>query len=86
MACSFDIQLKEEPHVYLNKARTAVEKLKGSLVGDDQAGSISVSTPIGDIKAEYAIQGNNVMHINVLDKPFFLSCDKIKMVLKEYIG
>lgn len=86
MACSFDIQLKDEPHVYLNKARSTVEKLKGSMNGDDQAGNLSISTPIGDVRAEYTIQGNNVMHINVTEKPFFLSCDKIKTVLTEYIS
>lgn len=86
MSCKFDVTLKETPIVYINKAKSAIEKLSGQFQGDDKAGTLSVSTVIGDIRARYNIINEQIMHIEVLEKPFFLSCEKIQTVLREYIG
>jgi hypothetical protein len=86
MSCSFDIRLVEAPTVYIDKARSTVQKLKGDFSGDEAGGRLSVDTVIGTIAAAYSIRPDNVMHIEVLEKPFLLSCEKIKTVLREYLG
>lgn len=85
MSQSFSIPVPGTAAEFVTKARAAVEKAGGTLTGDDQAGSINISTPIGSIKARYAISGGSAT-IHVDDKPFFLTMDKIKATLTQYIS
>ncbi len=86
MSCKFELHIKGNPEIYLAQAKAAIEKFKGTLTGDAECGELFVSTPIGKIKASYLIKEGNTMQVEVHEKPLFLSCDKIKTVLQEYIG
>jgi hypothetical protein len=85
MANTFELELKRPAADFIQKARSAAEKNGGTFTGDDKAGSLDISTPIGSIRASYAINGTTAT-ITIHDKPFFLSTDKIKSVLSQYIS
>lgn len=85
MAQSFNILLSGSADQFLGKAKTAVEKAGGTINGDEKAGNIAISTPIGSIKARYEILGATAT-IHVDDKPFFLTIDKIKSTLTQYLS
>lgn len=85
MSKSFSIPISGSADQFISKAKAAVEKAGGTLTGDNQAGSIAISTPVGSIKARYAILGGTAT-IYVDDKPFFLTIDKIRSTLTKYIS
>jgi hypothetical protein len=85
MSRSFSIPVAGSADQFISKAKAAVEKAGGTLTGDNQAGSIDITTPVGSIKARYTISGGNAT-IHVDDKPFFLTIDKIRSTLTKYLS
>ncbi len=84
MSQSFNIPLSGSAEQFLGKAKTAVEKAGGTLNGDEKAGTIAISTPIGGIQARYEIVDTTAT-IHIDEKPFFLSVDKIRSTLTKYL-
>jgi hypothetical protein len=84
MSCTFNLPIKESPEAFEQKVKQAVEKAGGQLTQENGLAVFSISTPVGRVVGSYALQGNEAK-VDISDKPFFLSCDKIKEVLENYL-
>lgn len=85
MACDFDIQLKDSPEAFLSRAQSLAQKLNGSVDGDITKGAFRLSTPFGGVEGSYTVS-DAVVHINVAEKPFFMTCDSVAELMKSKLG
>ncbi|RYE26307.1 MAG: hypothetical protein EOP51_01045 [Sphingobacteriales bacterium] len=84
MSCTFNLPINGTPEAFEEKVKTAVEKAGGQLSQDNGRAVFTISTPVGRVVGNYAIEGTDAK-VDVTDKPFFLSCDKIKEFLENYL-
>jgi hypothetical protein len=81
--CNFSIPFNSSPETLAAKAQQAIMGAGGSFQGDSTAGNFGVSTPLGDIRGSYTIQGSSIM-ITITNKPFLVSCGMIEKQLRGY--
>ena len=84
MACNFQLAVKDTPEAFIEKVQQALAKAGGQFSGNAEAASFSLSTPVGSIEGSCTVAGD-VANVTISEKPFFLSCDKIKEVLEGYL-
>ncbi len=84
MSCTFNLPVNGTVEAFEQKVKAAIEKAGGELGQENGMAVFSISTPVGRVVGSYAIQGNDVK-VDISDKPFFLSCDKIKEFLETYL-
>jgi hypothetical protein len=82
MACDFDLQLKDTPETFLEKAQSLTRKFNGGLEGDIKSGNFHLSTPFGSVAGSYTTAAA-VVHIVITDKPFFMSCDNVAELMRS---
>lgn len=85
MAHSFDIPFEGDAAQILAKARKAIESGKGSMVGDNTAGSFSLPAGISKVKGNYVVE-SNTLKVTITDKPIYVSSDMIENTLKKHIS
>lgn len=66
------------------KLAKLVHDHNGRITGGTTAGTVSVSTPLGDIDANYSVKGQKVT-IEVTKRPFFLPCSDIEKFIKKQL-
>jgi hypothetical protein len=81
--CNFSIPFSSSPEALAAKAQQAIMGAGGSFQGDSTAGNFGVSTPLGDIRGNYTIQGSSIM-VSIVSKPFLVGCGMIEKQLREY--
>jgi hypothetical protein len=81
MACDFDIQIKDSADAFLSRAQSLAQKLNGSVNGDTAKGSFNLSTPFGGVEGSYTV-ADAIVHINVTEKPFFMTCDSVAELMR----
>jgi hypothetical protein len=81
--CNFSIPFSTSPDALSAKAQQAITRAGGNFQGDSNAGNFDVSTPLGDIRGSYVIQGNSIM-VTIASKPFLVSCGMIEKQLRGY--
>lgn len=84
MSCTFNLPINGTPEAFEQKVKAAVEKVGGQLTQDNGLAVFTINTPVGRVVGSYALQGNEAK-VDISDKPFFLSCEKIKEVLENYL-
>jgi hypothetical protein len=80
--CNFSIDFTGSATHVITRAKQAIENARGTFNGNENSGNFTINTPVGNIQGAYTIMGST-MQVSVTDKPFFLSCDKIKEELKK---
>lgn len=84
MSCSIKVPFTGTSESVITKARNAINKAGGTFDGSDANGAFSLSTPVGDVRGSYNVNGN-VLEVDVTEKPFFVSCDMIEAQLQQYL-
>jgi hypothetical protein len=85
MSCNIKVPFTGTPESIVTKARNAISKAGGTFDGNDATGSFGLSTPVGDVRGAYTVNGN-VLEVTISEKPFFVSCDMIESQLAQYIN
>lgn len=85
MAHSFDIPFEGNAEQILAKARKAIESGKGTMKGDNAAGSFSLPAGISKVKGNYSVESNN-LKVTITDKPIYVSNDMIENTLKKHMS
>jgi hypothetical protein len=85
MVHSFDIPFEGDAEQILDKARKAIESGKGSMNGDNVAGSFSLPAGISKVKGKYSVESNK-LKVTITDKPIYVSIDMIESTLKKHIS
>ncbi len=83
-SCSFTINFTGDVTEMVNKTRDGITKAGGKFEGDNSAGSVSMSSPVGEIAGSYTITGQS-LNIEITKKPIFVPCDLIESELKKRV-
>lgn len=84
-ACEFDLEIKDTPEAFLERANTLAQKMKGSFEGNTQEGKFQIPTPFGGFSGVYSVSGG-LAHISVTDKPILMGCGVIADILKSKLS
>jgi hypothetical protein len=83
--CNFSISYTQPIEQLIEKARKGIISQGGTFNGNTQSGSYSVPSPLGKITGTYEVQGNSIAFA-ITDKPFLVSCNRIKDELTKLIN
>jgi hypothetical protein len=83
MSCNLKIPFTTDN--IISKMRNAMSKAGGTLDGSDTSGEFGLSTPVGDVRGTYKVNGN-VLEVDISEKPFFVSCDMIEAQIEQYLN
>lgn len=84
MSCKITIIYPHPKEEAVEKLKTAVLNNGGRFSGDTTEGHLSVDTPLGFFEARYFIKDDTI-DIDVLRKPFIISCKRIEEEIKKYL-
>jgi hypothetical protein len=82
--CNFSIAINGSPEELIERARKAITGAGGQFFGDASTGEFSLSTFIGKISGNYSTAPMK-LEIEIMDKPVFISCSRIKEELEKYM-
>jgi hypothetical protein len=82
--CEFSRQLPGPAAQVIQRVRQPIEAHGGSLVGNEQGGTIRVVTPVGEVGGDYTISGTAVA-FRITQKPFFVPCGIIEATVDRYL-
>ena len=82
--CTFSLNINGSPEELIERARKAITSAGGQFFGDASTGEFSLSTFIGKISGNYNASPSK-FEIEILDKPVFISCSRIKEELEKYL-
>ncbi len=84
MSCKIIIDYPHPKDEAIQKLKNAIELYNGEFDGNTLEGHFKVGTPIGFFEAKYSIQGDEI-EIDIVKKPFLISCEKIEKEIKKYL-
>ena len=82
--CNFSISVNGSPEELIERARKTITGAGGQFLGDASTGEFSLSTFIGKISGNYNASPTK-FEIEIIDKPVFISCSRIKEELEKYL-
>jgi hypothetical protein len=82
--CNFSIAFDGSPEELIERAKKAITGAGGQFFGDASAGEFFLSTFIGKISGNYNAAPMK-FEIEIMDKPVFISCSRIKEELEKYM-
>ncbi|MGH9337558.1 MAG: hypothetical protein ACRD21_27730 [Vicinamibacteria bacterium] len=82
--CKFQFDFTGSAEALVEKIRSHVSRSGGQLMGSATEGSYSLSTPLGAFRGTFSIAGQ-LIFLEVLDKPFFVTCGAIEARLANYV-
>ncbi|HXL56713.1 MAG TPA: hypothetical protein VN958_10675 [Chitinophagaceae bacterium] len=82
--CNFSIAFSGSAEELIEKARKAITGAGGQFFGDASTGEFSLSTFVGEISGNYNAASMK-LEIEIMDKPLFISCSRIKEELEKYL-
>lgn len=85
MSCKFSVNFSEPAESAVLKAKNAVESQSGIFHGDVNSGEFEVTVFGNNIKGNYTVT-NQVLNIEITDKPFFVPCNMIESFLVKNIS
>jgi hypothetical protein len=84
--CNFSINYpKAKDQLISQFSSTVIAQPNGQFEGDETTGAFSFTAMGFNISGNYTINGD-LIEINVLEKPFLLSCSRIEAEIKRYLG
>jgi hypothetical protein len=85
-ACApFNIPFTGSANDLLEKAKSKLAQMNGTITGSETAGSFAVSSPIGAVTGTYTISGQTFT-VTVTEKPMMLGCGMLEGLLKGALG
>jgi hypothetical protein len=85
--CKFEKQIPEPIPDLILKAESLINAAHGSFIGDENSGSFIIPTPLGEISGIYKVNVNaKNATIEILEKPFLISCNIIENEIDKYFG
>jgi hypothetical protein len=82
--CNFSIAYTGSSEELIEKARKAITGAGGQFFGDASTGEFSLSTFVGKISGNYSAAPMK-LEIEIMDKPMFIGCSRIKEELEKYL-
>ena len=82
--CNISINFSGNAEEMSKMAEHAIAAQGGSFSGDHLEGSFVIRSPLGDVEGNYLVE-NQAFNINITDKPFLLSCNRIEEELRKHI-
>ena len=83
--CNIHINFNGDSEELVRQAEQAIAGVGGTFSGDQLSGNFTISSPIGKVKGNYAVE-DQTFSIAITDKPFLLSCNRIEDELRKYIA
>ncbi len=83
--CNFNLPFTEPSDLAIGKARAAVESQNGVFKGDENSGIFEVSVFGNTIKGNYSVS-DQILHLVITEKPFFVPCAAIESFLIKQIS
>ena len=84
-ACIIEIPISGDVSTMVLRAEQAITSNGGEFTGNISSGSFKISVLIGKIIGEYKINDYSFT-INIVEKPFLLSCGRIEDELTKYLS
>lgn len=78
--CQFNLPFSGDAVSLLRRAKQEIERAGGTLVGDDLQGTFQAKTPIGAIRGNYQVEGQQIT-LAITKKPLLLTCRRIESEL-----
>lgn len=82
--CDFEVPYSRE----MDKAKeiifTEITNNDGDIQIEDNQGAFTISVPGGEVAGNVAFN-NNVIAVNITDKPGFIPCNIIRSVIESYL-
>ncbi|MEO6682559.1 MAG: hypothetical protein ABIN48_07010 [Ginsengibacter sp.] len=85
MSCKFSVPFSEPVESAVQKAKTAVESQSGVFNGDVNSGQFEVTVFGNFVKGNYTVT-DQILNIEITDKPFFVPCNMIETFLVKNIS
>lgn len=82
MACEITIDFTDLPGVFMNKLKSKIVAQSGTLVGDENSGTLNVPLMGSHISGSYVIDDQKI-NITIDHKPFIISCNQIQGYLSS---
>ena len=83
--CNVNIDFNSSAEQLADQAKAAIIGAGGSFEGNAFSGNFSIPTPLGKVTGSYTIMGQKIS-IDIMDKPFLVSCNRIETELRNYLG
>jgi len=80
--CSFKFKIEVDPADTIKKVKVKIEQEGGTFSGDENGGSFSLPTPVGEIEGSYQVTVDE-LKIDITKKPTFLPCSMLEGELKK---
>ena len=82
--CTFSINYNGDCEILFSRIVNESKKVNANISGNSLAGKFNVSILGSSYKGHYSRNGTNI-HINISQKPFYISCGTIKAVIMKYL-
>jgi len=82
--CRFQFDFRGSAHALVDRVRAKMTAAGGRFDGSDTSGDFHLPTPVGAFEGAYSID-DNVIWIDVREKPFFVPCSAIESKLSDLI-
>jgi hypothetical protein len=83
--CIISVDFFDDPNILFQKAQNAAKINNAKITGTPQEGTVEVRAFGAQIKGAYSVNANTVK-IEIIDKPFFLSCSAIEKLIRKYVA
>lgn len=83
--CQFQIGFETHPEALFQHVFSEVTQAGGRVDGDATQGQALLPTPVGAVELEYT-QAQQILNINVVDKPWVVGCGRIESELRALIA
>lgn len=84
--CNFSINYPKPKEELVAQLKAAIlAQSNAQFQGDQNAGIFGLTVMGFDIAGKYTIEGDDI-EVNITDKPFLVSCNRIESELRKYLG
>lgn len=84
--CTFSITYPKPKEQLVAQLKSAIlSQSNAHFEGDNTTGAFAFTAMGFDIAGNYGINGD-IIDVNITDKPFLLSCSKIELEIRKYLG
>jgi hypothetical protein len=84
MSCEFSIPITLSTTDIITRVSDVIKNNGGNFIATDNGGEFTVPISFGTISGNFEIISDSA-NVTITKKPFFVSCNKIKSTLTDYI-
>jgi len=83
--CEFKLTFQGSKQQLMEKIQSEVQKANGRIYFQNDFGNFNIPILTSKIEGTFHFQENQVL-VQVIEKPFFLTCSKIESQIGEYLA